>query len=152
MSARGAVPCSRCSTSSTKYGLPFSNSRPARFTATPPHVVGVEVALLRERLREQQRHRRVVVEGGAFGRGGEIAHALGERFPDRLRGAEPLGRYAQLVADYEPEQRTTCAGEQQRIESVARGRRPYGQHGITTAPLEGATRAAKPFRSAWGPT
>src|SRR2546422_7079653 len=118
----------------------------------PPHpplrdVAGVEVAPLHQRLGEQQGHRRVVVESGSLGWGGEVANPARKRRADRLRGAESLGRHAKLVARNQTQKRSTCAPEQLGVGPHA----TRHQNVRTTTPLRGATRSANPCRSVWGP-
>src|ERR1700704_5237616 len=113
------------------------------------HVVRVEVAPLRQRLREEQGHRRVVVKRRPLGRRREIAYSLGERFADRLDGAKVLRGHAELVADHEAEQGPARPRQQAGIDGVVR--EASRQNVSTTDPLCGPTRPAKPWRSAWGP-
>src|SRR6266853_1722717 len=110
-------------------------SRPASNGSVPPWM--------------SRKARWVVIVRRPFGRRREIAHALGERLADGLGGAEPLGGHGELVPDHEPEQRSAGPHQEPGIEGVVRD--VCRQKVSTTAPLCGATRPAKPRRSACGP-
>ena len=79
--------------------IPFHPVQPAL-----RHVVRIEFAALGERLGEQQRQRRVIVERGALGGWRQVPHALRKGVADRRGGTEPLGGHAELVADHQPQQ------------------------------------------------
>ena len=87
---------------------PRGRPDPATARVHPAHpargdVGGVEIPLRQQGLRQVERHGRVVVEWGTRGRGGEVAHAAGERLADRLRRAHTLRGHTELVAGHEPE-------------------------------------------------
>src|SRR2546422_281572 len=85
--------------------LPWSSSRAARLTAAAPHAGRIDAARREQRFAKQQSHGGVIVVRRVLGWWGQVSHAGGELFTNRLGRAQMLGRDSQLVAGDECQQR-----------------------------------------------